>query len=237
MLDSTDFWRKWQPYVGFRPNDSILEMYTRLFTFFFLTLEQNCATLHWKNTHSSHYIQKLQDTKEWDVCLCLLCWLWVAVWSRWLVCFPNHLWVLFCLDVTAQSVSDWAVTRTSTGRNVIWKGRKRPHKGRRKRVGGRVEADIPSRCETVPGPKFQLGTQTNATWAKGDAGLRCTKTRTSSRSDSRQASPSQRAPRVWASRHECVWTCRLLRLFRKIHCLTTQQLVWKWALSGCQCLI
>lgn len=36
MLVRADFWRKWPPYVAFRPNDSILERCSRFFTCVFL---------------------------------------------------------------------------------------------------------------------------------------------------------------------------------------------------------
>lgn len=81
-----------------------------------------------------------------------------------------------------------------------------------------VEADIPSRCETVSGPKFQLGTQTNHMSQRRCWAEVC--------KDMHELTVGYKAgvdvsTDVWAShqklvsKHDCVWTCHLLPLLNK----------------------
>lgn len=67
---------------------------------------------------------------------------------------------------------------------------------RRKRVGGGWRLTYHPAARQFLAPSFGSAHKQTPHEPKGDAGLRCTKTRMSSQSDSRQASPSQQAPRV-----------------------------------------
>lgn len=147
-----------------------------------------------------------------------------------------------CLPAAFVSVRQLCQVGQREGRNVMMKGRKRPHtQGRPGRAwsdgggGEGAEADMPSRCETVPS-QSQLGIQTHEpkvilssmlythdnVWQAFDA--------------STDSSCLSFTPETCRQTRPCVDMSppsppqQILRL-------TLQQFVWKSALAGCQGLV